>query len=339
MDGFAFVQAMLESAVAEGIFPAAAAAWGRGDRDPEYRYAGEANADTLFDVASLSKILGPTMLALKGLENGLLTLEDTVGDFLPAPPDKAGIKLRQLLTHTAGFEPTYRLDETVSDPALAAEDILRRPLQSSGGAPVYSCIGFILLGMMLEARFAKPLDTLVRDEVFIPLGMGRTGYGPLTGAAAGACAPTEADPVTGVAWRGTVHDENARFLGGVSGNAGIFSDIRDMARFAFMLAQGGGDYLKPATLRAAIVNRTPGYPERRGLGFQLAGPETFFGDLFPDSAFGHTGFTGTSLAVDPETGFYVVLLTNRVHPTRENVRHLRFRRALHNRMYAALSRK
>lgn len=136
-----------------------------------------------------------------------------------------------------------------------------------------------------------------------------------------------------------MHDENARFLGGVSANAGVFSDIRDCARYASMLACGGKGYLAPATLRAAIRNYTPGHDAHRGLGFHVAGlPGEFFGDLFPAPSFGHTGFTGTSLVVDPESGVFAVLLSNRVHPSRENARHLRFRRRFHNAVYAALSR-
>jgi len=338
MAGFDFVQPMLEAAVAQGVFPAAVAAWGVQDRAAHIRCAGQAHVNTRFDLASMSKALGPTMLTLRGLQQGDLTLCDTVADFLPAPPDKTDITIRQLLTHTAGFVPSYPIYESVNAPALALEDILRRPLASQpGGAPAYSCIGFILLGKLLEALYAKPLDILAREGVFEPLGMRRTAYRPLTDGLAEAFAPTEVDPITGTAWQGTVHDENARFLGGVSGNAGVFSDIGDMVRFATMLACGGQGFLSPATLGAAIANHTPGHTEHRGLGFQLAGPESFFGDLFPQGSFGHTGFTGTSMAIDPSTGFFALLLTNRVHPTRDNVSLTRFRRVFHNRLYAAFS--
>ena len=341
MAGFDFVQPMLEAAVSKGVFPAGAAAWGVQGRAVEIRCAGQARPDTRFDLASLSKVLGPGMLALRGLQQGELTLEDTVADFLPAPPDKAGITLRQLLTHTAGLIPFYPIYEELSDPSRALESIFGRPLASEpGGAPAYSCIGFILLGKLLEALYGSPLDVLAREKVFVPLGMRDTGYRPLNDAietAAESFAPTEVDPATGAAWQGVVHDENARFLGGAAGNAGIFSTVRDMAKFAAMLACGGDGFLSPATLRAATVNHTPGCAERRGLSFQLASAGTFFGDLFPEASFGHAGFTGASMAVDPTTGFFAVLLTNRVHPTRDNASHTRFRRIFHNRLYAAFS--
>jgi len=197
-------------------------------------------------------------------------------------------------------------------------------------------MGYILLGKILEAVYGQTLDVLAETRVFGPLGMRRTGYRP----AGGNIAPTEADERTGEALRGIVHDENARFLGGVSGNAGVFSDIGDAARFASMLAQGGEGFLSAATLRLATMNHTPGHPERRGLGFCLGGtPDSFMGDLFPAASFGHTGFTGASLAVDPTTGLFAVLLSNRVHPTRRNERIFRFRRAFHNQVYAAYRQK
>ena len=165
--------------------------------------------------------------------------------------------------------------------------------------------------------------------------MASTGYLP-TG---DNIAATEISRRTGKLIQGVVHDENARFQGGVSGNAGVFSNVPDMIRFCEMLALGGKGYLAPATLQAAIRNRTPGFDTHRGLGFHLAGVDAnFMGDLFPVDSFGHTGFTGTSFAIDPHTGFYVILLTNRVHPTRENLKLMRFRRAFHNALYAACNR-
>jgi len=151
-------------------------------------------------------------------------------------------------------------------------------------------------------------------------------------------AATEVDSSTGKAWQGIVHDENARFLRGVSANAGIFSCIDDMILFAQMLANGGDGYLSPAMFAKSICCHAENGDIRRGLGFHLAGtPFNYMGDLFPECSFGHTGFTGTSLAVDPTTGFYLILLSNRVHPTRENLKLMRFRRTLHNAMYASFS--
>jgi CubicO group peptidase (beta-lactamase class C family) len=196
-------------------------------------------------------------------------------------------------------------------------------------------MGYILLGFILEKVYGKPLDSLTQELVLTPLHMDHTGYRP----SGGNIAATEVDAATGIPWQGTVHDENARFMKGVSANAGLFSDLGDVMRFAKMLASGGAPLLSPATLRLAIKDRTPEHAVHRGLGFHVSGgPGSFMGDLFPAVSFGHTGFTGTSLAVDPETGLYAVLLTNAVHPKRGNPAVQRFRRLFHNRVFAAAFR-
>jgi len=336
-NGLERVQAWLDEAVTAGVFPCCAMAWGHRDHPLCFCFAGGANEDMLFDLASVSKPVGPGMLTLLALEKGELKLGDTLGMFFPAPEDKAGITLEQLLTHTAGFVPAFPLYETDAPPYRAAETILSYPLASApGGAPVYSCMGFIVLGKLLETLYAQPLHALVTERVFKPLNMRRTAYCPLKEGFT-VFAPTETDPDSGEALYGVVHDENARFLQGVSGNAGIFSAIGDMARFAAMLACEGGGFMLKDTLQMAVANRTQGYEDSRGLAFHLASPGSFFGDRFPEASFGHTGFTGTSFAVDGTTGFYVVLLTNRVHPTRRNEAILPFRRTFHNRMYQAFA--
>ena len=336
---------MLHAAVMDGCFPSAVAAVGDRDQVLRISWAGGADANTLFDVASLTKIVSTTMLALLAIEEGELTLYDRLPRFFDAPPDKADISIIDIMTHTAGFEPSFALTDKTDNPDDAADVILRYPLVSKpDGVPRYSCMGFILLGVLLERMYGSPLDTLARARVFEPLGMSRTCFNPLEtlqdlpkdAPDAANIAPTEIDPATGIAFRGVVHDEKARFMHGVAGNAGVFSDIGDMIRFASMLARNGKGLLSPATLRKATRNYTPGQDVHRGLGFHLAGPpENYMGDLFPASSFGHTGFTGTSVAVDPETGFYAILLTNRVHPTRDNDKIQRFRRCFHNRVYAA----
>ena len=314
----------------------AAAAVGVKDQVLRVCVAGGANIKTRFDLASLTKVVSTAMLALLAIEEGNLTLYDRVARFFEAPADKGDITILELMTHTGGFTPSFHLWEITDAPEDAAGCILRYPLAAKpDGTPRYSCMGFILLGKILEKVYGTPLNTLAQSRVFEPLGMRQTGYNP----SGGNIAPTEIDPATGAALCGVVHDENARFLRGVSGNAGVFSDIGDMVRFASMLAMAGKGLLSPATLRMATHNYTPCYDVHRGLGFHLAGtPENFLGDLFPAASFGHTGFTGTSLAVDPESGLYAVLLTNRVHPTRENEKHIRFRRCFHNRVYAEYSR-
>lgn len=332
----AFLDSMLETGRRDGAFPAAAAAVGvKGDVLARAFIGGAplpedspVDAHTKFDMASLSKILGPTMIALRAIEDGQLSLEETIGDFFPfAPEDKRGITVRQLMTHTGGFNPSFRLDKLCSSPDNVLDCILRYPLDNPPGlAPSYSCMGYITLAKMLEHRFGAPLMDLARQRVFEPLGMTETGYCP----SSGVCAATEVDPQTGKPWIGVVHDENARFQGGVSGNAGVFMPLCDGEKFAVMLSQMGGDYLRRETLEAAIRNYTPGFDVHRGLGFHLAGTElNYMSDKVPDHCFGHTGFTGTSLMVEPDTGFWVLLLTNHVYPVRGSIALFPFRRKLH----------
>jgi len=339
------LDALLEEGLRDGCYPGAVAACGCGDAVFAISHVGkisengpEVNVDTRYDMASLSKIIGPTMLALRAIEDGDLTLYDRLERFFPdCPEDKRAITIRHLMTHTAGFAPAFWLSEVAASPEDALHAILERPLDTPVGAEVhYSCMGYITLGKVLETVYGKPLDVLARERVFEPLHMENTCYCPEN---KDNIAATEVDKETGVAWQGIVHDENARFLRGVSANAGVFSDIHDMIKLAQMLAKGGDGFLSRGMLQKAIRCHEQSADARRGLGFHLAGtPENFMGDLFPETSFGHTGFTGTSLAIDPETGFFVILLSNRVHPTRETTRLFRFRRRMHNMLYAAYTK-
>ncbi len=342
MEAFEQVHRLLQQGLEQGAYPSAALAIGMGEKICLKRTYGNCTEQTLFDMASVTKILSPTMIAFRFLEDGLLRLYDTVELFFPeAPAEKKEITILQLMTHTGGFVPDFQL----VDYAASAEDVTRTlleyPLEKApGGEPNYSCMGYILLGKILERIGGAPLDVLAQNYVFGPMGMAHTGYHP-----SGDVAPTEMDPATGKLICGMVHDENSRFQNGISANAGVFSDLNDMIRFAQMLAlegrlPDGGRYLSPAMLKAALINRTPNSTgEFRGLGFNLAGsPRNFLGDLMSRRAYGHTGFTGTSIAVDPETGLWVVLLTNRVCPTRQNTKMIRIRSLVHNAAAAEASR-
>lgn len=337
MEAFERVHHLIQQGLQQGAYPSAALAVGIGERLYLKKTYGDCTESTLFDMASVTKILSPTMIAFRFLEDGLLRLYDTVETFFPdAPEDKKNITLLQLMTHTSGIADHFFLSDYTGDPADATQVILAHPLaQAPGGDPIYSCMGYILLGKILEKIGGMPLDQLAKQYVFDPLGMHCTGYHPN-----GDCAPTELDPETGILLQGVVHDENARFLKGISANAGVFSNLDDMIRFAQMLSLGGNGYLSPAMLQAALYNRTPNSKgEFRGLGFNLAGsPKSFLGDLMSLRAYGHTGFTGTSIAIDPATGLWVVLLTNRVCPTRKNQKLARIRSLVHNAAAAEASR-
>ncbi len=342
MEAFDRVHQLIQQGLDQGAYPSAALAVGIGETIFQKRFYGDCRETTLFDMASVTKILSPTMIAFRFLEEGLLRLYDTVGLFFPdAPEDKKAITILHLMTHTSGIPDHFFISDSTDDPADAAKVILAHPLaQAPGGDPIYTCMGYILLGKILEQIGGKPLDQLAQEYVFEPLGLNHTGYHPV-----GDIAPTELDPATGELLRGVVHDENARFLNGISANAGVFSDLNDMIRFTQMLALGGklpGEkrFLSPAMLSRAMRNHTPDSKgEFRGLGFNLAGsPMNFLGDLMSPGTFGHTGFTGTSFAVDPRTGLWVVLLTNRVCPTRANVKLVRLRSMMHNAAAAEASR-
>lgn len=271
--------------------------------------------DTLFDMASLSKLIGTTMAALKLLESGKITLESRVGDYFDNCYGKERITVFELMTHTSGISAHFPLWRRGILPNDAANEILREPLSyATGTNAVYSCMGYILLGKILEAIERKPLDEIVKQLVFEPLNMKNSHYCP---SSESICAATERDLETNEIICGFVHDENARFLNGIAGNAGIFCDINDMITFAKMLSNRGKGFIDSEIFESAIKNHTPHFNDHRGLGFQLIG-----------NRYGHNGFTGTSLYVDNSSGIYAILLTNRVHPTRDNHKLFEIRREL-----------
>ena len=296
------------------------------------------NETTIYDMASVSKILSKTMIALRLISKGVIDLADTLERHFGSdiPDDKKGIQIYHLMTHTGGFVDHMWIEHKTDDRAKALEAILNEPLAYPTGTDVkYSCIGYIVLGFLLEKVTGKSLDELSKEEVFEPLEMTSTGYHPLDKPInkENTCY-TEKNHLTGEWLVGEVHDENAYFLNGVAGNAGIFSNLNDMIRFAKMLAGHGTlegkKYLPRCIFDTAIQCYTEGLEDRRGLGFHLAGGfYSMSGQFFSQKGFGHNGFTGPHVFVDPDTGLWVTMLTNRVHPTRENSNHLRMRRILH----------
>ncbi len=357
---------LLQTAVSEGLTPSAALSVSLRGETVMREFIGWSavhpvpaplEAGTLFDMASLTKTMATAMITLRFVEEGMLTLQDPLSLYLSVPADKQGITLSQLLTHTAGFPPHIPLWTELDDPAGAIGQILASPTGCMPGSQVaYSCMGYILLGRILEQVGKDSLDRLAKKWIFDPLGMKNTGYLPVAPLSAPLSTPlsdplsnplsdpryasTEMDPATGGWLCGVVHDENARFLGGVSGNAGLFSTLDDCTRFAGMLSNGGymdgHPFLSPAMFRTATRNATPGLAESRGLGFSLYdGRPLSCGDMFSIGSFGHTGFTGTSLWVDAQTGLSVALLTNSVHYGRDRDAFFRFRRLLHNAIAAA----
>ena len=352
-DGLERARAVLEEHVASRTTPGAvglvlrrggvAACWavGRHTYDPE---ASSVRADDIYDLASLTKVVSTTTVCMALVGEGRLELDGSVSSYLPAfrDGDRDRVTVRHLLAHCGGFPAHLPLYRTCRSKAEVLDAVCRTsPDYVPGTATVYSDLGFIVLGALLERMTGRPLEELVSTFVIAPLGMGSTMYCP----AAALCSrvpPTEVDSV----WRGRlvhgeVHDENAAAMAGVAPHAGLFGTAGDLGRFLrVMLGRGRlegrriylGDCVRLFTRRAGLVSGST-----RALGWDT--PSTAgstAGSHLSGESFGHTGFTGTSLWADPVRDLGVVLLTNRVHPTRENQGIRRLRPAFHDAVAQAL---
>jgi CubicO group peptidase (beta-lactamase class C family) len=343
--GLEAVDAVVRAAVAARAFPGGVLAIGRDGALAHLRAFGRlsyderaaaAGADTLYDLASLTKVIVTTTLAMLLVDEGKLDLDARVSAVLPAftGGGKERVTPRQLLTHSGGllwWAPLYK--ELEGRAAYVARIVAMDLQYEPGTKAVYSDLGLILLGEVIERLAGAPLGELARRRVLDPLGMKDTMYLPPE-ALRPRIAPTEDDPWRGRVLCGEVHDENAAALGGIAPHAGLFGTAPDLARFAAMLLDGGRGPEGPLVTRATLERFTTraGVPgASRALGWDTPASESgersstpgapgysSAGSLLSARSFGHTGFTGTSLWIDPERGLYVILLTNRVHPTREN---------------------
>ncbi len=328
----------LEAQVERGSFPGAALAVGRGEELAlaagvgALRWGGEPVSpdSTLYDIASLTKVVATTTAAMLLVEDGKLELDAPVSRYLPefSGGRRDEVRVRHLLTHTSGLPAGAG---TWGAPEAARVRLVRTPLEARPGARVeYSDVGFVVLWAAAEAAADRPLPELLRERVFGPLGMESTTFRP--GLDCRVCAPT--------AWTGTaeivgrVHDPIAARLGSENaGNAGLFSTARDLGRFAAMLANGGEldgvRVLREETVREFTARqegagtRALGWDTRDERGIGAAGR------AMSAEAFGHTGFTGTSLWVDPERKAWTVLLTNRTYAPRASVAIQKVRRTVH----------
>ena len=331
----------------DSAFPSAVLAVGRHDTVLLLTAVGHYGIDdprlvtpeTLYDLASLTKVIGLTTACMILVSEGKLDLDAPVQRYVPAfrGPGKERVTIRHLLTHSSGlpaWRPLY-IEATTRAVALALADTTAL-LRQAGDTFVYSDLGAIVLTQVVEGVTGQRLDAYLEPRVFRPLQMTSTRFLPPS-AWRDRIAPTERSQ-DGTIILGTVHDENAWKLGGVSGHAGLFSSAPDLARFAEWLLEERMTGLTPGRrpgvsrpqLPAAVVlefTRRQDLPtgSSRALGWDTPSENSSAGTKFGPKAFGHTGFTGTSIWIDPDRDLYIILLTNRVNPTRENGRIARVR--------------
>jgi uncharacterized protein YbbC (DUF1343 family)/CubicO group peptidase (beta-lactamase class C family) len=275
--------------------------------------------DTIFDAASLTKVVATTSAILKLFETGEVRLNDLVTRYLPEfQGGKTEITVRDLMTHFSGLRPDLDLEPAWS----GYETGIRRALEEKSTVPprvrfIYSDINFILLAEIVRCVAGEPLPGFAAREIFKPLGMTQTMFRP-PAALRRRIAPTEI--VKGELLRGVVHDTTTRYMGGIAGHAGLFTTAADLARFASMMlgegTLGGVRVLDALSVRKATTPQSPpDQPILRGLGWDIDSPYSGNrGELFPIGSYGHTGFTGTSLWIDPVSKTFVILLSNSVHP-------------------------
>jgi CubicO group peptidase (beta-lactamase class C family) len=392
----------IEEAIRNGAAPGAALAIGRRGELVRLRgygrltYASNAPAvtdSTLFDLASLTKVVGTTSAIMKLVDQRRLDLDVPIGQYLrswPSQGPNSGITLRHLLTHTSGLPAGADLWTTSGREAKISRIARMRPVSEPGVRTVYSDLGMIVSAAVVESVTGERIDDYLQREVFGPLLLRETIYNPsdrmlmnpgtlapiIVSAVARSMffsplsiladwseaegapaplfartqgngrlfdltqiAPTEFSQARGAALQGVVHDRNAASFDGVAGHAGLFSSARDLAVFAQVMLNAAAHDIDSKIARAAtvdlFVSRSPG--RLRALGWDLAAGHSSAGSYFPATSFGHTGFTGTSIWVDPEHDIFVVLLTNRVFPTASNQKHIALRRAVHDAVELAVA--
>lgn len=350
------LDALMKRGIDEGVFPGGVAmvsqkgevlyngVFGHSMVTPEKRAM---HADSIFDLASLTKVVATTTAVLQLIEQGRLSLSDRVCEHFKEytwTDGNSRATVEDLMAHTSGFAAVYPFQKTARDP----QDVVRvistlhsslQTMYEPGSGEVYSDLDYILLGRIVEKVSGKSLDVYCGENIYRPLGMSDTCFKPDPGMDKRLVA-TEVYPDR--LCLGTVHDENAYFMGGISGHAGLFSTALDLKTFSDALLNrgvlGGTRILSGPSIAQMVRQRRPDINGTYGLGWQLntgrnIGP---FGDLFPVGSFGHTGFTGTMIWMDLPTGISSILLTNRVHPSRSNGGIVQFRQQFNNIVAAGL---
>jgi len=351
---FAAVRNVLETAVGQRVFPGAA--WGvlhRGEilaieGTGRFTYEEDApavQAETVFDLASVSKVVATTAAAMVLVDRGLLHLDTRLGDILPGfvvgaevGSGKIRVTLRMLLAHSSGLPGYVQLFRNCSTPEALLRDALHLPMEAAPGTRTeYSDIGYILLGKAIEVLSGETLDKFCAKTIFEPLGLRNTTFNPPV-AWRSTIPPTEKD--TNFRQRviqGEVQDENAWVLGGVAGHAGVFSNVADLLSFAQCILEngrgpGGDPIFQAETVKTFATPQTTG----RALGWDVPTPPSSSGSYFGPHSIGHLGYAGTSIWIDPDQELAVVLLTNRTWPDRSNDAIRQVRPVFHNAVVEAL---
>jgi CubicO group peptidase (beta-lactamase class C family) len=340
------LDSVMAAALADGLAPGGVLAVGRHGRlvhmkgygFTDYRPgAPQTDLRTIYDVASLTKVVVTTTAAMMLEEQGRLRLNDLVATHLPEFVDgeaaKAAITVRMLLTHRGGLEAYAPLHREHRGREQYLHAITERPLKAAPGTEtIYSDWDMIILQLVIERITGQPLDVFASERIFHPLGLRETMFRPDTTDVGlrRRIAPTAVDSARGGLLWGVVHDGNAWAIGGVAGHAGLFSSARDLATFAQMMLNGGTydgvRLLNPATIARWTVPQGAG--SSRALGWDTPATESSAGDYFSPRSFGHTGFTGPMMWIDPERGLFVVLVTNRVNSRGVSQLHTPVRKAI-----------
>jgi serine-type D-Ala-D-Ala carboxypeptidase len=339
--------ALLDAAVAAGSIPGAALITGQGYAgwEPDAPISGhfvgrtatvggsDVGPDTVFDLASLTKVVATLPSVLYLVDRGEVALDDPVIRFIPefgGGTDRDAVTVRQLLSHTSGLpdgHPFYAIEGTPEErwQVVPTIGLIARP----GSIMCYSDIGFMLLGRIVEAVTGMGLDEVATAVIFNPLGMADTRFCP-PASWIDRCAATEPRP-SGEVTIGAVHDENAAALGGIAGHAGLFATGADIARYIRSWCDPDTAVVSPEMRLEAFRCQTTTLAARRGLGWTLRGDRwDHMGTAWPATGAGHTGFTGTSIAIDPISGIWTVLLTNAVHLGRGSRAIIALRRDVHD---------
>jgi len=327
------IQECLNLAVAEGVFPGCVASVYK-EGKLTYYVAGNKESipveikntlDTTYDIASLSKVVSTSMIVLQLIQEGKLCYETTIQSILPDFRHE-NITIFHIMTHTSGLPADYQWKLGSSKEEIIHDCLTFDLVAKTGKKVIYSDVGYILLGLVIEKICEKPLDVVAKEKVFEPLGMKNTSYQ----ANMETVASTEINPFfLGRLMKGEVHDRKANMMGGVAGHAGVFSNIEDMSLYMMMLVDQKEIIINKEQFHNLYTTVTPKGEISRGIAYLTKDKASPFSDLNSEKSILHTGFTGTSIMVDFEKKIGCVLLSNRIHPTRENKKIIEWRKTFH----------